>query len=173
MLAAAAILVADPSAWQSSAFILSFLSLAGIYLLAPPMRLFLREHAKPDVLGWHYHLAAAVAVNAAIAPVIAVAVGQFPLISFVSNILIAPSLGTALVSGAALALPGARFIFAPIVRLVLLYEIAVSRFFAAAPFMISGSLFPLPAVAIYYLILAGFAIRYASQGRVAVRRPAL
>jgi competence protein ComEC len=80
------ILLVDPEAVNDIGFQLSFAAVAGIAFLAPRLRELLRSWN--DI--WAYLLAAPVAAQCAVLPVLAWHFGQAPIIGFVSNIPVVP-----------------------------------------------------------------------------------
>lgn len=150
-----ALVIIDPSSWNSPGFLLSFASIAGIFVFADPLQ---RIFKGRDILYWKSHAAMAFAVNVAIIPLVAVSYGSFPMISFFSNIAIAMPFSAIMVLGTALALlrvivPYAAFVLGPPLAALLGFQIIVSRIFGAIPIMISGAMFSPPVIVAYYAIL--------------------
>ncbi len=172
----------DPAVCGSVGFLLSFLSLLGIYTLAPALKecaiiyaTRIRSAMVPVVADsrigrmvgaiFGFHATASAAVNLAILPVIARLDGSFPLISFASNVFAALPFGVMLGLGAGLAaagvtIPSVAILFIFPLNVILGYETMVIRVTAAVPFDISGIAFPPPVMAIYYAGLMVFAWRF-------------
>lgn len=176
-LAAFLMILFDPAMMTSAGFMLSFASLAGIYLLAPAIGGFTRRFRPPSVsriaasgigrlsgriLG--FHATTAIAVNLAILPIIVSMDGSFPLISFVSNIFAALPFGAILELGvgsiaAGMITSSASLLFALPLNVLLGYEAAVIRATAAMPLTVSAAMFPPAVTAVYYLSLIIFTLR--------------
>ncbi|MDR3581854.1 MAG: ComEC/Rec2 family competence protein [Candidatus Pacebacteria bacterium] len=167
--------VFDPAILGSGGFILSFMSLVGIYALAPALGTLLPAAAvggnKDGFLSWRSHLTVTAAVNLAIMPVVCVTYGDFPAISFISNFLVAPPFGAVIGMGIALAVAGNLFagaatIFAPVLNILLSYQLFIMDTFARAAWTIPAVFSSPFLLAAYYSALAWFAFR-----RVPAARP--
>jgi ComEC/Rec2-related protein len=166
---AAVIVAIDPSSWRSSGFLLSLASIGGIYVFAGPLRAIL---GNSDILSWKTHAAMACAVNVAILPLVAVLYGSFPLISFVSNVLIALPFAAIMMLGVLLAatqtmVPYAAFAIVPTLALLLRFQIFISRIFSIMPLAISGASFSPFVIFLYYaaLVGSGYAINRRVHGK--------
>jgi competence protein ComEC len=183
MLTAAFMVIFDPTVLTSGGFLLSFMSLVGIYAFAPPFKLWLqaiggREKNNSNsngLLGWKSHLVTTVAVNLAILPIASVLYGDFPAISFVSNFLIAIPFGVVIALGIALAvigsfLPVATVIVAPILNILLSYQLFIIKVFASVAWSVPP-LFSSPFVLVaYYSLLVWLAFRITTRVPNAYRR---
>ena len=158
------ILVFDPSSLGEASFQLSFLSLLGIFMLGPPCKRLFR-YAGHELFDWKAHAIMALAVNAAIVPLVMVQFNDFPITSFVSNFLIAIPL--AMIIGLALAIVvlslvsvHLAFIVAIMANVFLSYQLYVIKIFSIA-------IIPMPSwfesgycIALYYFLLIAFVIHY-------------
>jgi ComEC/Rec2-related protein len=175
MFTAVFMVIFDPTILTSGGFLLSFMSLVGIYALAPSFKLWLQkilgDHNKSGgnnngFLGWKSHLVTTIAVNLAILPIVSVMYGDFPAISFVSNFLIAIPFGAVIALGIALAMigsvfPAAAIVITPILNILLSYQLFVVKIFAGAAWSVPP-LFSSPfALVVYYSMLAWFVFRSA------------
>lgn len=117
MATAALMTIFDPSLLQSGGFLLSFMSLVGIYALGPLFKKLLKiERGGTGIFGWKGHLVMTFAVNLAIFPVVYMLYGDLPIVSFASNFFIAIPFGMTIALGVALAVLGG--IFSPAVTIV-------------------------------------------------------
>lgn len=158
---AAGMVFFSPTIIVQFGFTLSFLSVAGIVYLMPPLKKFFKwEKSGHGVLYWRESVLIALAVLLAIIPVIVADSGQeFSLAIFLSNALVGISMLFAISSGYALAFSGfiSRYlgiIVAKFSGVILLYDFAVIKIFAT--FAV-----PLP---LYFNSAASFAIYYAALG---------
>lgn len=170
----------DPSTWVSEGFLLSLMSLVGIYTLAPPIGSLIekichygnegrdRQYLSRGVLSWRFHLATTVAVNLAILPVVTVRYGTFPAISFISNFFIALPFGAVIAMGTALALVGGFFgyaamLLAPALAGMLSYQLSVVTIFARVTWSLPISFSSPMVFAAYYFVLAWFAFSFSDH----------
>lgn len=163
---AAGMLMTDPLLLGTVGFQMSMLSLSGIFFLGPPFRRCLgSERGGDGWLGWRAHAAAAIAVNAAILPLIMTASGGASVTMFLSNFLIAVPfpivvfLGTLMVALGSISVPLAHA--AGIIALPFLsYQLWVISITAALTLPLPGVFRSPPFIVAYYVILIAFAIRY-------------
>lgn len=183
MFTAACMVFFDPTVMISGGFLLSFMSLVGIYALAPPFKELLRTKEKSGgsnggngIFAWKSHLVTTVAVNLAIMPIVSVMYGDFPTISFVSNFLIALPFGAVIGMGIALAMVGSLFAAAtiaitPILNVLLSYQLLIVKIFSGITWSIPA-LFSSPvSLGIYYAVLAWCAFRFAPASRTKTLSP--
>ena len=173
MFTAACMIFFDPTVMASGGFLLSFMSLVGIYALAPSLKELLQINGKEGnngggdgMFGWKSHLVTTIAVNLTIMPIASVMYGDFPAISFVSNFLIALPFGAIIGLGIVLAVMGNLFTTAiamitPVLNFLLSYQLLIVKIFSRASWSIPA-LFSSPVVlGIYYAALAWYALRFA------------
>jgi ComEC/Rec2-related protein len=167
----------DPTIVAQAVFLLSFLSVIGMAYLAKPIENFFgwgnrssSENGIASILDWREAIVIAAASLLPIIPTIVASFGDFSLSSFPSNALIALPLPAVTFFGFVLALAGfilpsfisrlATFFIAPFASIVLRYQLAVIKIFAAI-------VVPLPAwfdspivFTIYFAALIWFAWAY-------------
>ncbi len=172
---AAGMTFADPHLPADPAFVLSVLSVAGMFYLARPLERFF-GWGGAAAGRWSAVLREATIVAVAsllpIIPVIAVSFGDFSLMSFPSNILIAPSVPPAALAGTAVAAAGflappAAPLVAKLAETVLLYQLAVIRLCAKVVLPAPPVFGSAAAIAAYFAALLVFIHIYDAP-----RRPA-
>ena len=164
----------DPTLPSQAAFELTILSVAGMAYLATPLKNFFRWGAYgAGFLGWREAVIVAIASLLPIIPIAAVVFGDFSLVSFPSNILIAIAIPPAALFGIALASAGSipffagyvGFFIAKLAFILLSYQLFVINIFAAiAPcFLLPPQLNSMVVFAGYYIALLWFAYRYRAR----------
>jgi competence protein ComEC len=172
---AALIILFDPASFSSGGFLLSFMSLVGIYALAPPFKAALAamngDSGGDGVFAWRSHLTTTMAVNLAILPIASAMYGDFPAISFISNFLIAVPFGAVIALGIGLAILGGIFvattiIITPILDILLSYQLLVIKISSGFAWSIPAWFMSPIAVVVYYSMLAWLAFHFASSVRI-------
>jgi len=181
MFTAALMVIFDPTVLVSGGFLLSFMSLVGIYALAPPFKVLLktivnhinrggqgddgsRGDNRDGFLGWKSHLVTTAAVNLAILPIVSIMYGDFPAISFLSNFLIAIPFGAVIALGIALAAIGsiysaATLIVTPILNVLLAYQLLVVDVFSGVSWSVPAWFSSPITLGAYYCALVWFVFR--------------
>jgi ComEC/Rec2-related protein len=155
-LTAAAMVLWNPTILVQPDFALSFLSLAGIIYLGPPLERFFHENEA---------IVVSVSSLLAIVPVVANAFGTFPLTAFLSNALIFPVIPIAMFFGCAIALAGcvsqylALFI-GKLAEIILWYAFVIIKFFSVLVVPLPIAFNALWQFVLYYAILALFIYRH-------------
>ena len=167
-LTAAGMALFDPTVVAQAAFLFSFASVAGMALLAEPIRKFLRLGEGRGVLRWKEAVMLSLASLIPIIPLIGAMFGSFSLTAIFANILIAPTIPLGMGAGVALAAAGFisryfAFFVAGAANIILGYALWVIHFFAAhaipLPFSFSGAM----PFALYYGGLSLFAYAYREE----------
>jgi len=170
-LLAAGMALVDPTVVQQAGFLFSFASVAGMTLLAGPIKKFLRPGEGRGMFGWKEAVVLSVASLMPLIPLISAMFGSFSLTAVLANILIAPVVPFGMALGASLAVLGffsqfAAFFVAHIASAVLYYAFWIIEFFAAhtvpLPFSFSGAL---PFLA-YYGAVGLFAYAYREDRKI-------
>jgi ComEC/Rec2-related protein len=165
LFAAAGMALFDPTIVAQAAFLLSFLSVAGMASLSGPIRRFLHLGEGKGIFAWKDAIIVSVASLVPIVPLVSAIFGSFSLTAVFANILIAPTIPIGMGVGAALAVAGgvsqyAAFFIGCGAEIFLSYALWVIHFFAAhvapLPFSFSGVL---PFV-IYCVAVGFFAYAY-------------
>ncbi len=165
LFAAAGMALFDPTIVAQAAFLLSFLSVAGMVFLSGPIRISLHLGEGKGVFEWKNAIIVSVASLVPIVPLVSAIFGSFSLTAVFANILIAPTIPIGMGAGMALAIAGcisqyAAFFIGRGVEIFLFYALWVIHFFAAhvvlLPFSFSGMM---PFV-IYYAAVGFFAYAY-------------
>jgi competence protein ComEC len=158
----------DPAVLGSGGFLLSFMSLVGIYALAPSFKALLNiDRSGNGALAWRSNLATTTAVNLAIMPIVSMLYGEFPAISFVSNFFIALPFGALIAMGIALATIGSIFtattvLITPVLDLLLSYQLLVIRIFSGLAWSVPA-LFSSPVAIIAYYSVLGWLAFYCTS----------
>jgi ComEC/Rec2-related protein len=165
ILVAASMALFDPTLPTQAAFNLSILSIAGIFYLAQPLQNFFGWAKHESIFNWREAVIIATATLLPIIPIIAISFGDFSLTAFPSNALISFAILPAIIFGAALAMfgfvaPPIATIIAKIGQLILFYQFAIIKIFAAIAIPLPIPV-AVPVVFIgYYVVLIWFAHRY-------------
>lgn len=155
---AAGMLLFNPTLLGDVGFQLSFLSLLGIFALGPPLRGIFNDTGH-EFLEWKSHAILALAVNAAIMPLVMAEFGDFSATSFVSNFLvtipfaIVISLAVGIMALALIAPPLATLI-AAIENIFLSYQLWVMAFFTRFAVPIPAFFRSGYCAAVYYALIA-------------------
>ncbi|MGC9599185.1 MAG: ComEC/Rec2 family competence protein [Minisyncoccia bacterium] len=163
----------DPSVLTGNVgFILSFLSLAGIVYLGPPLKRLLRyrEDSDGSLFDWKENAATTLSAQLMVMPVLINSFGRFSLVAILANILILSTVPLTMFFGALFALLGfvshhLIFFAAKLVGLILAYQLFVMRLFAALAVPVPLPLNSAFAIALYYLIIAIFIFSYGRARR--------
>ncbi len=154
-------------------FILSFLSLAGIVYLGPPLKKLLRYPEKDahGLFDWKENAATTLSAQLAVMPVLINSFGRFSCMAIAANILILSTVPLTMFFGLLLALAGfvSRYLaFFPgtLVGLMLAYQLFVIRLFAGLAVPLPLPLNSVAAISFYYLILAIFIFSYGRTKKV-------
>jgi ComEC/Rec2-related protein len=168
LFAAAGMALFDPTIVAQAAFLLSFLSVAGMAFLSEPIRRFLHLGEGNGMFRWKDSIIVSMASLVPIVPLVSAIFGLFSLTAVFANILIAPTIPIGMGAGAALAIAGcvsqcAAFFVGRGVEIFLSYALWIIHFFAAhvvpLPFSFSGVL----PFAIYYAAVGFFAYAYREE----------
>ncbi|MGC9968899.1 MAG: ComEC/Rec2 family competence protein [Minisyncoccia bacterium] len=151
-------------------FILSFLSLAGIVYLGPPLKKLLR-YGNDDggLFDWKESATTTLSAQLAVMPVLINSFGRFSCMAILANIFILATVPLTMFFGLLLALFGfashyLAFFAGKLVGLMLAYQLFIIRFFAALAIPLPLPLNSAAAIAFYYLILLVFIFSYGSHG---------
>lgn len=146
-------------------FQLSFVSLLGIVYVAPALKHVFRLGASRDesFLGWRENAITTLGAQLAVFPIIMKTFGQFSLSAFFSNIMILEFVPLTMFLGFFLAVLSIfsfslGLLISVFVRVLLVYQIAVIKFFAHHPLLVTNTLHPLFLFGFYYAIVAWFVI---------------
>ncbi len=147
-------------------FVLSFASLLGIVYLGPPLKKLLRQ-TDPGTLDWKENAVTTLSAQLAVMPVLIRIFGQFSLVAIVANILILSTVPLTMFLGVLLALFGflsryLAFFAAKIVGFILWYQLSMMRLFSSLAVPLPVSFNSASAMALYYAMLATFALSYHS-----------
>ncbi len=149
-------------------FQLSFGALIGIVYIKPVLEKILGLKNKDEgFLGWRGNALATFSAQLAVVPIILYNFGSLNLLSLLANMLILGLQPYTMALGFALGFVGflsgmLAHILGWVTAPLLIYQIAVIRFFAAYPFAIQVAVFPFTLWIIYYFLLAFalFSLRY-------------
>lgn len=146
-------------------FILSFLSLAGIVYLGPPLQKLLRYSGDGGLFDWKESATTTMSAQLAVMPVLINSFGRFSVMAIGANILILATVPLTMFFGLLLAFLGfisyyLAFFAGKLVGLMLAYQLFVIRLFAALAIPLPLPLNSAAAIAFYYLILVIFMLSY-------------
>lgn len=174
----------DPSVLTGNlSFILSFLSLAGIVYLGPPLKKLLRYPGADGAAGtlaaaganglfdWKESAMTTLSAQLAVMPVLINSFGRFSCMAIAANILILSTVPLTMFFGLLLALAGfvshyLAFFPGTLVGLMLAYQLFVIRLFAGLAVPLPLPLNSAAAISFYYMILATFIFSYGRTKKV-------
>ncbi len=165
VLVAAGMALVDPTLPAQASFELSVLSIAGIFYLVTPLQNFFGWRKNDSIVNWREAIIIATATLLPIVPIIAVSFGDFSLTAFPSNALISFAILPTMVLGIALAVfgfvaPPVAVVVAKIGQLILFYQLAVIKIFAAIAIPLPIPLTVQIFFAVYYVALVWFIRQY-------------
>ncbi len=161
----------DPSVLTGNiSFILSFLSLAGIVYLGPPLQKLLRYSGESGLFDWKESAITTMSAQLAVMPALINSFGRFSCMAIFANILVLSTVPLTMFLGALLALFGfvshyLAFFAGKLVGLFLAYQLFVIRLFAALAVPLPLPLNSAAAIALYYVILLIFIFSYGAHDR--------
>jgi ComEC/Rec2-related protein len=170
-LTAVGIALFDPMAIVQAGFLFSFASVAGMALLAKPIRKFLRLGEGKGMLAWRDAVVLSLASLLPIIPLVSAMFGSFSMTAVFANVLIAPAIPLGMIAGTALAAAGflspyLGFFVARMAGVVLGYTSWVIGFFAIHPLPLPFSFSNTPSFLVYYAVLVLFAHIYRTPAKL-------